>query len=351
MKRFFMIFFLIPLFVFGEEYPKTILLLNHPTQSNLKNITSLVEDSLIVIPNLHIVGIYNTNHAYRYDISRQYLHENNIDYVTLEGYDFNVSLDSLFKPNALSQKFYQLFRRSKGIIFPGGADIPPYLYREETHLLTDIMEYERLYELSFLFHLVGGYHDESFTPFLQENPEYVVLGICLGMQAMNVAAGGTLIQDIPTEIYHHKTYESLLQAKEERHKNYWNKIEYEARFPSFTIHGITLLPNSFLASFMNEKDTPPLHVVSIHHQSVKQLGKGYKIAARSTDGKIIEAIEHTIYPHVLGVQFHPEIWTIYDETYTFISHPEDAPISFKEVFSPVDISFHHTFWHIFSTQF
>jgi hypothetical protein len=52
-------------------------------------------------------------------------------------------------------------------------------------------------ELSFLFHLLGGFQDESFLPLLEERPEYPVLGICLGMQSMNVATGGDMIRIFP----------------------------------------------------------------------------------------------------------------------------------------------------------
>jgi putative glutamine amidotransferase len=352
MKRLIFILLMVSfVFAFGSEDTETILLLNHPTKGILQNIANLVEKNLISIPGLKIIGIYNNNHTYNYTGSEKYLRENNIDYVVLEGYDFNLNPDELFTHNDLSCDFYELFNRSDGIIFPGGVDIPPSVYGEKTHLLTSILEYERLYELSFLYHLAGGSQNESFVPFLNERPDYVILGICLGIQNMAVAAGGTLIQDIPTEIYNHHTYEDLLQAGEERHKNYWGKISYISGIPSFTVHGIRILPDSKLNLLNSVKGSSPFNVISIHHQSVDKPGKNYSITARSTDGKVIEAIEHIKYPHVIGIQFHPELRSIYDHSYTFRSHPEDTLKTIQDLLTKRDLSFHKEFWTFFSRMF
>lgn len=338
-------------FLFGSENPEKTLLLVHPTVGNLRDITHLIENESISIDNLNIVGVYNTNHSYNYTLSEKFLRDNTIDYVKLEGYDFNIKPEELFQHNDLSCDFYELFNRSHGIIFPGGADIPPAIYGEKTHLLTTLMEYERLFELSFLFHLTGGTQNESIVPFLNEKPDYVILGICLGMQNMAVAAGGTLVQDIPTEIYFHQTYEDLLSAGEERHKNYWKKITYLSDISSFTIHGIKIHPDSRL-NFMNcVKENPVFSVLSIHHQSVDLPGQNYRVSACSNDEKIIEAIEHTQYPHVIGIQFHPELWQIYERSYTFKSDPDDSLKTNQDVLTDRDLRFHKEFWRYFSSMF
>lgn len=338
------------LFAFGSN-EETILLLSHPTRGNLKNIVTLIEKECITIENLKIVGIYNKNHDYNYTLSESFIKENNVKNIVLEGYDFNLSLDQLFKDNDLSCQFYELFSRSNGIIFPGGADIPPSVYGEKTQLLTSLIEYERLYEISFLFHLTGGSQNEAFIPFMKEKSEYVILGICLGMQNMNVAAGGTLVQDIPTEIYGYETWEDILWANEERHKNYWQKISYVSMIPSFTVHGIEICSNSRLNSMNCVKETSVFNILSIHHQSVNQVGKDYIITGLSADGKIAEIIEHTIYPHVMGIQFHPELWVIYDNDYTFRSNPDDTPKTMPDVLTHKDMAFHKEFWHYFSDMF
>ncbi len=352
MKRLLLILLILQaVFVSGSENPEKILLLVHPTVGNLRDITRLIENESISIDNLNIVGVYNTNHSYNYTLSEKFLRDNRIDYVELEGYDFNVKPEELFHHNDLSCDFYELFNRSHGIIFPGGTDIPPAVFGEKTHLLTSLLEYERLFELSFLYHLTGRSQNEPFVPFLNGKPDYVILGICLGMQNMAVAAGGTLIQDIPTEIYHHQTYEDLLNSGEERHKNYWKKISYMADIPSFTIHGIKILPDSRL-NFMNcVKEYPAFNVLSIHHQSVDHPGKNYRVSALSQDEKIIEAIEHKKFPHVLGIQFHPELWQIYDPSYTFKSNPDDSLKTIQDILTNIDLLFHKEFWRYFSSMF
>jgi putative glutamine amidotransferase len=327
---------------------ETVLLVIHPTAGNLKNIVTLIENELIAAENLKVVGIYNTNHPYNYTLSEKYLNDNNIDNITLKGFDFNLSAGDLFKNNDLSCQFYELFSTSDGIIFPGGADIPPSIYGEKTHLLTNLLEFERLFELSFLFHLTGGNQNETFIPFLNEKPDYVILGICLGMQNMNVAAGGTLWQDIPMEIYGHHTYENLLQANEERHKSYWQKISYSSKIPSFAIHTIQILPTSRLNFLDCVKTASVFNVLSIHHQSVKQTGKGFIVTGLSADGNIAELLEHTVYPNVIGIQFHPELWVIYDNEYTFRSNPNDTLKTVQDVLTDADMNFHTQFWRYFS---
>ena len=106
-----------------------------------------------------------------------------------------------------------------------------------------------------------------------------ILGICRGCQMLNVAFGGTLWQDIPSQI-------------EGANIHRLNGIE----------HGLHVLPGTYLESIVGATNTT---VNTYHHQSVKRLAKGFKIAAMSPDG-VVEAIEGVDYP-ALGVQFHPEM--------------------------------------------
>ncbi len=99
------------------------------------------------------------------------------------------------KKYALGDDYRKIFEHSEGTVFFGGPDLPPEVYNEKTSLHTSIYDpYRHYFELSFLFHLLGGYQAEKFEPLLKEDPDYLIYGFCLGMQTMNVATGGTMMQ-------------------------------------------------------------------------------------------------------------------------------------------------------------
>lgn len=106
-----------------------------------------------------------------------------------------------------------------------------------------------------------------------------ILGICKGLQLINVFCGGTLLQDLPQAEFH----------------NQYTK-QYEV------VHGIHLHKDSFLEKAFGS-DT--IQVNSIHHQAVDTLGKGCAIAGYAENDKTIEAIENISYGRY-GVQWHPE---------------------------------------------
>ncbi len=155
-----------------------------------------------------------------------------------------------------------LIRRLDGVVFSGGPDFDPALYGEEVWNQTVSIDSVR--DCSDL--ILARTALKSGKP---------VLGICRGHQLLNVALGGSLIQDIPTQ-----APDSLVRHGGTRHP-----IAVEKGSALYRLFG---------------KDT--LIVNSFHHQAVRRSGEGIKITARSTDG-IVEAFE---YPNVLAVQFHPE---------------------------------------------
>ena len=111
-----------------------------------------------------------------------------------------------------------------------------------------------------------------------------VLGICRGVQALNVAFGGTLYQDIPTQL---PTY----------------SIQHSQDAPgSLGTHTVIIDKNSALYKQVGKEQ---IAVNSFHHQAVKDVAPGFKATAKSKDG-CIEAIEMVGNPKVWGVQFHPE---------------------------------------------
>jgi putative glutamine amidotransferase len=110
------------------------------------------------------------------------------------------------------------------------------------------------------------------------------------MQAINVAFGGTLIQDIANE---------RPNAQNHQQRNPKDR----------TSHQISIVPETALYRMMfgaKSKKTMRAHVNSTHHQAIDHLGRGLKANAKSKDG-IIEGIESEIHRFVLGVQWHPEL--------------------------------------------
>ncbi|MEK6709783.1 MAG: gamma-glutamyl-gamma-aminobutyrate hydrolase family protein [Nitrospinota bacterium] len=114
-----------------------------------------------------------------------------------------------------------------------------------------------------------------------------ILGVCGGMQVLNVATGGTLVQDIGAEIKGALPHRSGKSA-------------------TYVFH-----PVEVLSSFLEETIGPGPHLVnSHHHQSVKEVGPGMRVSAASADG-VVEAIECASCRFVMGVQWHPESMAAY----------------------------------------
>jgi putative glutamine amidotransferase len=111
-----------------------------------------------------------------------------------------------------------------------------------------------------------------------------VLGICRGLQVLNVAAGGSLVQHLPPPSYEvHRRYEPDREP----------------------VHQVEVQPASLLADVTGEL---AWGVNSLHHQAVAAVGRGLRPTAWAPDG-VIEALEGTGASPVLGVQWHPELIT------------------------------------------
>ena len=330
-------------FISGFCQAKTIRLgLINPTPRNIETILFLKNNSLITIDSLQIIGVYHETQTKLIEMTNAFIENNSIKDISILTIKKLISIDSLFCKNNCSSEFKEIFSITDGLIFLGGADILPSLYGEKTFLTTELIPNERNWEISFLFHLLGGSQNKDFIPFIERKTDYLILGICLGMQEMNVACGGTLCQDIPFKIYKKKTYESILeQNPENQHKNYQNRInnwDKENNFLHF--HHIEILKNSVLDF---EQIQNPL-VTSVHHQSVDKLGKDFQIIATSIDKKVIEAISHSKYKNVYGVQFHPEFSILYSQ--------QDFKDSKNNLIKLTgnDRLFHDVFWEDFSNR-
>lgn len=331
------------------------IVLMHPTVNNLKTFLYLTENDIFPLPEHYkVLGVYHSQGRYDYGQSVDFLVEEGSGLIKLFEVKLELTPQELYKLNDLSPLFEFLFERSNSVIFFGGPDIPPKLFDEPTSLLTVITDVHRHYlELSYLFHLMGGYQDTLFTPLMQIRTDYRVLGLCLGMQSMNVAAGGTLIQDIPTEIYDIHTVEDVLDMDSDyQHRNYHRHYATEPEIILGNFHRIKLEPGGVFDSLNNFSSSLP-YVWSSHHQSIDNPGWGIVPVAWSTDGKVVEAIVHQKFPNVIGVQFHPEVPALYNPDKKLNQLPlKPAENSYIDMF-PGDKGedFHRNFWKYFGEKF
>jgi gamma-glutamyl-gamma-aminobutyrate hydrolase PuuD len=158
-----------------------------------------------------------------------------------------------------------------GLVLQGGADVSPKSYSQEATRPEWIGDRERdMYELELLHEFI-----ESGKP---------VLGICRGCQLINVAFGGTLYQDIATEVP--------------------TAIEHVNHLYDQHYHPLRLIDGSSLQRMMPGQSG--LLVNTIHHQAVKTLGRDVVVEAVSGDDNMIEAIRYSKANFVVGLQWHPE---------------------------------------------
>ena len=170
-----------------------------------------------------------------------------------------------------------------GVLLTGGGDIHAEVYGEEPHPESKLHDPDRdnmEMEVARLA-LVKG---------------LPILGICRGLQLLNIVFGGTLLQDIPSQVPGALTH---------------NAPETEIHMHDITIEEGTLLSRILHASAMS--------VNSWHHQAVKTLGPGLRISARAPDG-VVEGIESSEGRPILAVQCHPEACTDDHPCYLTLFH-------------------------------
>ncbi len=339
----------------GNGTGEVVIAMCRPLVSQIKNIEHLYQMDLIKMEKIKLLCVYHEGEATDYRPSFDYVADNKLDWVEFRKITGEVAMRDLFGENVWTKQFFSIFKETRGIIFTGGMDIPPAIYGEESLLLTEATTPVRsMYESSFLFHLLGGSQNSGFEPFLDKRPGYPVLGICLGAQTMNVATGGTLYQDIPSEIYKLNTVERVLEESVEKiHTSVYIKKLNEMEghlMPAF--HHIRISEGSiFEKEFGIKKSEHPL-VLSSHHQAMERLGAGLKVIAESMDGKVVEAIQHKKYKNVLGVQFHPEFKALYTKGEYFKRNPageRDVNLRILLIENSPSMEFHAALWQWFST--
>lgn len=333
----------------GIEAKKNYLLLARPTVQNIETINFLLKNNIFQLPDVEFVGVYSEAENYDYNKSAEYILNYDLTKFHLQKVDGELNMNQIFQKNDWSEIFYKLFRNSAGILFFGGPDIQPEIYgQENTHsVVTDPNRH--LFELSFLFHLLGGKQNESFMPYIAEKPNYFISGFCLGMQSMNVATGGTMTQDIPALTYSCKTATEIVKLKKDKlHRNYWQEISTDSLLMGINFHPIQYTANSFFPKRVKAKKIDSPLVLSSHHQSILDLGKNFIVTALSNDRMVIEGIKHRIYPNVFAVQFHPEVPALYTQGVKLKFSPDDIPKSYNEIISGKSLDFHLKYWSTIS---
>jgi putative glutamine amidotransferase len=336
----------------SKEVRLTIL---YPSLGSIRALVELRKNGLLTVENLLVIGVFHEKESTNYKASMAYVQNNNLNWIKFHKLSAELNKDNLFQNNPLTAEFEDIFKKSDGVIFFGGADIPPQIFKEKTNLLTRIeTPYRHFLELSFIFHLLGGLQDSSFKPLLDLSPQFPVLGICLGSQSLNVGTGGTLIQDIWSEVYGKKYFEEVITlGKENWHTNPFAPLNPEKKLIGYNLHRIKFIEKSKFCTELGWKKEDTPYILSSHHQMAGKLGKGMKIAATSLDGKVVEAIEHEKYRNVLGIQFHPEFPLLYDPEKKLRFTPDDKEekslLSILEA-NPPSLAFHKKIWSWFGER-
>jgi putative glutamine amidotransferase len=333
----------------GIKPDKKYVLLAHPTVQNLETIQFLLQNNILKLSDEEFIGVYSAAESYDYTKSIALLKKSEMGRFHLQKIEGTESSSRIYAENGWTKIFRNLFDHSVGIFFFGGPDIQPELYGQK-NLYSEVTDPNRhSFELSLLFHILGGKQNKDFFPFMTENTGYFVTGFCLGLQSMNVATGGTLTQDIPAQTYQKKNVqENLKLAKDQLHRNYWQETDKDSLLMGINFHRISFTAHPFFTGNVKaNKDLKPL-VLSSHHQSIDELGKDLIVTATSMDGDVIEGIHHRIFPNVFAVQFHPEVPSLYKEGKKLKFAPGDTPKSYYEILSPEDREFHLKYWETIS---
>ena len=176
--------------------------------------------------------------------------------------------------SASDEAWRELFPLLDGVVLTGGFDVDPAAYGAEPHPLSR-----------------PGHHGQDVTDLglaraCLETGKPVV-GVCRGSQVLNVAAGGTLIQDIPSQL-----------GSPIAHSSDWLALRETTPGPG---HDVELAGGTRLGEWLGRRR----HVNSFHHQAVDRIGEGLAVAARAPDG-VVEAFEGTGERFVVGLQWHVE---------------------------------------------
>jgi len=176
----------------------------------------------------------------------------------------------------------------QGLILSGGGDVDPVHFGEEPLPgLGEIDPTRDIFELTFTRLALAS--------------EIPILGICRGIQILNIAFGGSIYQDIVTQVKGRQVSRPGFQPGQSLPED--GCLEHYQKAPCWhPTHKVKIVSGTILAQIFG---AALLRVNSFHHQAVRQLAPGFITSALAIDG-IIEGIESTSHPFALGVQWHPE---------------------------------------------
>jgi len=177
-----------------------------------------------------------------------------------------------------SQGLHAALAGIDGLLLTGGDDLVPGRYGEAPHPTVVNVDAARD---DFEIGLVTAAREHNLP----------IFGICRGIQVLNVACGGTLVQDVPSQVSGAVSHRLTVPPNE----------------PYTLAHEVWIEKDSLLSTLMRERlaDNDSCEVNSRHHQAVKTVAPGFTASATAPDG-VIEAIEDPAMPFCLGVQWHPE---------------------------------------------
>jgi putative glutamine amidotransferase len=323
----------------------------NPTVENIERILFLVQHKIFKVNpgKVKFLGIYHHDQVYDFNKSKELIEAKDLGIFDLQEVTGDITLDSVFKENGCSAAFREIFRKSKGAIFWGGTDMQTEIYGEKNQYSEVTDPARHLFEVSFAFHLLGGSRNPGFKPLLEQNPDYLVTGFCLGLQTMNVAAGGTLIQDIPAQVYGKFSAKETVEIdRNDLHRNYWQKLSDDKQLMGINLHTIQFTDHPFFSKSVKVSQKSQPRIYSSHHQSPGEIGTGFEITARSADGRIIEGLVHKRFPHVFAVQFHPEVPALYENRELWKFTPQDQPETYHRTIGRKSVSFHRKYWKYIS---
>jgi putative glutamine amidotransferase len=163
-----------------------------------------------------------------------------------------------------------LLERVDGLLLSGGSDVDPVLYGRAPHpKLGPVVRERDDFELALVREALRR--------------DLPLLAICRGHQVLNVATGGTLLQDLPSDL---------------------GSMDHDPRRERWHVaHEVQISPGTLLRQILG-RDT--VDVNSFHHQAIDDLGRGLVVSARSAADQVIEGVEMPDRHFVVGVQWHPE---------------------------------------------